>query len=306
VAERPREQRPGYTALPRWTADDGPIVEWTANDELDVVDPRVVRRRSDGVLRLTFVSHLRVATSRDGRTIDHIGPPAFVPERPEEEFGIEDPRITLLDGRYYVTYVSVSRHGAATALASTTDFKHFERHGIIFCPENKDVVLLPERVGGDYIALHRPNPAMPFCNPAMWIARSTDLVHWGGHRPFYGGRAPWETGRVGAGAPPLALPDGWLEIYHGNRRPTAADDVGSYCGGALLADRNDPARVLRIGREPILEPSLDFEQEGFVANVVFPTGVLTENDRLLVYYGASDKYSAVAELSRDDVLNVLE
>ena len=77
-------------------------------------------------MRLTFVSHLRVAISRDGKTIDQLGKPAIVPQTPEEEFGVEDARITPLDGRFYITYVAVSRHGAATALASTTDFKTFE------------------------------------------------------------------------------------------------------------------------------------------------------------------------------------
>ena len=103
----------------------------------------------------------------------------FLPDSEMEEFGVEDPRITALGGRYYFTYVAVSRHGAATALASTTDFRQFERHGIIFCPENKDVVLFPEQVGGEFVALHRPNAATPFCRPEMWVARSPDLVRLG-------------------------------------------------------------------------------------------------------------------------------
>ena len=129
--------------------------------------------------RLTFISHLRVFTSRDGRTIDNLNGPMFLPANEMEEFGLEDPRITRIGDRYYITYVAVSRHGPATALASTTDFKTLDRHGIIFCPENKDVVLLPARVGGEYVALHRPLGNMPFCRPEMWIARSPDLVTLG-------------------------------------------------------------------------------------------------------------------------------
>ncbi len=306
VAERPREQRPGWTALPRWLPETGYTVDWIENEYLRVRDPRVVCHVRTGLMRLTFISHLRVVVSRNGRTIDDVRGPSFLPANEMEEYGLEDPRITRIDDRYYITYVAVSRHGPATALASTTDFKTLDRHGIIFCPENKDVVLLPERVNGEYVALHRPLGEMPFSRPEMWIARSSDLVHWGNHQYFFAGAGDWEDGRVGAGTPPLATPEGWLEIYHGNRRTQVAGEVGAYCAGAMLLAKDDPGRVLKVCREPILEPRLDFENEGFVNKVVFPTGIVQEGERLLVYYGASDKYCAMVEVSRDDVMRAFD
>jgi len=306
VAERPLEQRAGWTALPRWSEANDFVIDWVRDEELEFLDPRVVRRRADGLVRLTFVSHLRVAFSSDGKTIDHVGPPAFMPQCSDEEFGVEDPRITPLNGRFYITYVAVSRHGAATALASTVDFKSFERHGIIFCPENKDVVIFPERVSDQFVALHRPVGGTPFTPPQMWIARSPDLLHWGKHCYLYGGKSAWETGRVGAGTPPIAVENGWLEIYHGNLRPTNAGDVGAYFGAAMLLAKNNPEQVLSTSREPVLTPTLEFEREGFVANVVFPTAVVNQDDRMLVYYGASDKYSAVVEVTLAEVLDALE
>jgi beta-1,2-mannobiose phosphorylase / 1,2-beta-oligomannan phosphorylase len=306
VAERPREKRGGFIALPRWAPDEGLVIDWATHDEVDFMDPRVVRRKVDGTVRLTFVSSIRVAYSRDGKTIDRIGEPVLAPQETYEEFGVEDPRITPLDGRYYITYVAVSQHGAATALASTTDFKSFERHGIIFCPENKDVVLFPEQIRDQYVALHRPNGATRFSSPQMWIASSPDLIHWGKHRYLYGGQRAWETGRIGGGTPPIAVKEGWLEIYHGNLRPTVPGEVGAYFGAVMLLDKDEPARVLGIGREPVLTPTTDFEREGFVANVVFPTAVVEAGERLLVYYGASDKYSAVVELDRAEVMQILE
>jgi predicted GH43/DUF377 family glycosyl hydrolase len=306
VAERPREVRRGRTAHPRWSPVDGYVVDWVQNEHLESKDPRVMRHLHTGLVRLTFISHLRVVRSRDGRTIDSFDGPMFLPANEMEEFGLEDPRITFIDGRYYITYVAVSRHGPATALASTTDFKTLDRHGIIFCPENKDVVLLPERVDGKYIALHRPLGDMPFCRPEMWIARSPDLVDWGSHRYLFAGSGDWEGGRVGAGAPPFAVPEGWLEIYHGNRQPEFVGEIGAYCGGAMLLAKDDPGRVLKVSSQPILEPQLEFEKEGFVAKVVFPTGVLEDDDRLLIYYGASDKYCAMAEVSRRDVMRSLK
>ncbi|HEX3446673.1 MAG TPA: glycosylase, partial [Isosphaeraceae bacterium] len=217
VAERPRERRQGYMALPRWAPEDGLVIDWVADDVIQVLDPRVVKREADGLVRLTFISHIRVVRCGDGRSVKEVSDVRFSPATSLEEFGVEDPRITAIDGRYFFTYVAVSRHGAATALASTADFRQFDRHGVIFCPENKDVVLFPERIGGQYVALHRPNAATPFCRPEMWIARSPDLIHWGQHECLHGGGAEWETGRVGAGTPPVRVDAGWLEIYHGNR-----------------------------------------------------------------------------------------
>jgi predicted GH43/DUF377 family glycosyl hydrolase len=305
VAERPRERRPGFTASPRWQPGEGLTIDWLPDDAIEVLDPRVVRRKADGLVRLTFISHLRVVRCGDGRSVQSLAGARFLPDSHMEEFGVEDPRITALGDRYYFTYVVVSRHGAATALASTADFRRFERHGIVFCPENKDVVLFPEKVGGEYVALHRPNAATPFCRPEMWVARSPDLVRWGGHECLHGGDAEWETGRVGAGTPPVSVEDGWLEIYHGNRRPSRPGEVGRYSTGLLLLDRDDPARILRRTVGSVFEPTAEFEREGFVPEVVFPTGIVEEGDSYLVYYGAADSCTAVVEFSRSEVLEAL-
>jgi predicted GH43/DUF377 family glycosyl hydrolase len=121
-----------------------------AEVELDLADPRVVRRKADNLLRLTSISHLRLFRSPDGGSMNWVPGPILLPESPMEEFGIEDPRITEVDGVYRITYVAMSRYGAATALASTNDFVTFERHGAIFCLENKDVVLFSHEVAGQY------------------------------------------------------------------------------------------------------------------------------------------------------------
>lgn len=305
VAERPREQRPGFTGLPRWTDHGELTVDWVADEQLEPLDPRVVRRKADGLVRLTFTSHLRVVHCGDGRSVREISDARFLPATRLEEFGVEDPRITRLSGRFYFTYVAVSRHGAATALASTTDFRDFSRHGTIFCCENKDVVLFPERIGGVGAALHRPNPATPFCRPEMWIAWSEDLLHWGRHGVLHGGGADWETGRVGAGTPPVRAPGGWLEIYHGSRHTTTPGAVGKYSTGALLLDPENPARILRRTPESIFEPTAEFERNGFVPDVVFPTGIVETEKTFLVYYGAADTHTAVVEFSRDELLAAL-
>ncbi len=300
VAEQPIVERLGYVPLPRYEPGEGPIVDWFRQSDLNPIDARVQRLRATGEARLTSASHLRVIFLNDDHGVDRLGP-AVVPQSQYEEFGMEDPRITSLEGRYYITYVAVSRHGAATALMSTADFDSFERHGIIFPPENKDVTLFSERIGGRYVALHRPVCAIPFTGPEMWLAFSPDLKHWGDHRPLYRGRSAWETGRVGAGAPPIRTPRGWLEIYHGNLRPTAPGDVGAYCAGAMLLDLDEPTRITQLAAQAIIEPTEPYETSGFVPNVVFPGGFVECDDRVAVYYGAADESTAVAESTWDDV-----
>jgi len=305
VAEQVREKREGYTALPRIGPDQELLIDWIANDEIVFLDPRVVKRKSDGLVRLTFISHLRVLYSKDGRSIDSTEGAWFMPEMECEEFGVEDPRITRIGDRYYFTYVAVSRHGAATALAATDDFKTFERYGVIFHVENKDVVLFPEKIGGQYAALHRPNAATPFTTPEMWLASSPDLIHWGQHEPFLGGAADWEIGRIGAGAPPIKTEPGWVEIYHGNDKEAGDEGVGIYSAGALLLDHSNPQRILRHTRGAVLKPETNFELNGFVPNILFPTGVVERGDTWLVYYGAADTCTAVVEISLQELLDTM-
>jgi predicted GH43/DUF377 family glycosyl hydrolase len=305
VVEQPRERRPGFTGLPRWDPAGGLTVDWIPEAELDAVDPRVVRSRSDGLVRLTFISHLRVVRCGDGRGVREITDVTFRPQAEVEEFGVEDPRITPLDGRFYISYVSVSRHGPAPALASTADFRTFERHGVIFAPENKDVVLFPGRLGGAYTALHRPVCGTPFTRPEMWVARSPDLIHWGAHAPLTVSGGEWLGGRVGAGPPPIRVAGGWLEIYHGNRRPARPGEVGAYYAGAILLDPDDPGLVRRRTPGPFFVPEADFERAGFVPDVVFPTGVVQDRGTVLVYYGAADAFTAVVEFSEKGLLDAL-
>jgi len=302
VVERPRTRRPGFTGLPRWEVGGDLTVDWISNEELEFIDPRVVRCKSDGLARLTFTSHLKVLRIQDGLPKNGNDGAVLLPNSSLEEFGVEDPRITPLDGQFYVTYVAVSRHGVATALASTDDFHTFTRHGPIFGPENKDVVLFPEKIDGQYVAIHRPSGAAGFGRPEMWLARSPDLLHWGEHQLLLGVGTNWDSGRIGPGPPPLRVPQGWLVIYHGNARPTRPGDVGVYSAGALLLAYEDPSRILRRSTAPWLTPQADFEREGFVPNVVFPTGIVADGSSLRVFYGAADSISAVVTVPLDEIL----
>ena len=310
VVERPIEQRAGFIALPYWDFRQAQIsIDWRPLSEVDLLDPRVVRLKLSGHLRLTFVSWLLVAFSRDGLSIDRFGDCPMLPETPYETFGIEDPRIARFDNHYYFTYVAVSPHGIVTALASTTDFQSFERHGIIFCPENKDVVLFPEKINGQYVALHRPNPNGHFSQPEIWLARSPDLLHWGGHQRLLGSEAGWASVKVGAGTPPIRTSAGWLSLFHGNTAPKRdgfdPSDVGQYSAATLLLALDEPGQIVGMSAEPVMVAEADFERSGYLPQIVFPTALLRRGDHVDVYYGAADTATGVARYALDELLGTV-
>lgn len=305
VAERPVEQRAGWTPFPRWGSTALAEVDWVCDEDLVPTDARVTAMKNNGDLRLTSVSHLQVLRQATSGNEAWEFASSVLPEGREEEYGIEDPRVTKIDNTYWITYVAVSRSGAATALMSTTDFVTFKRHGLIFASENKDVVLFPQRIAGDYVALHRPNPSSHFGPPQIWIARSPDLIHWGRHRPIFSGSQSWEGDRVGSGTPPTLIDEGWLTLYHGSASSNIVGTVGCYAAGALLLDRDDPNRVIAHSREPIMLPTTDYETKGLVPNVVFPTAMLDVEDEWHVYYGAADTSVAMTRFSKRSVLDSL-
>jgi len=272
-------------------------------DRYDFSDSRVISNRDmpPRIVHLTSLSHFRVARSRDGVRFRVDDRPAVFPEGEYETWGIEDPRITKLDGWYYINYTAVSELGAATALMRTKDFRGFERLGVIFPPENKDVSIFPERIGGKYVAYHRPVPNA-IGAPNMWMAVSDDLIHWGGHRRLLSvcAESDWENGRIGGGAPSFKTERGWVHIYH------AADKNNRYCLGAFLADPEDPGRIVAKTKKPLLEPETDYEKYGFFGNVVFTCGVLYRDGIVRIYYGAADQSMALAEIGIDDLFSLME
>jgi predicted GH43/DUF377 family glycosyl hydrolase len=300
VAERPISTHPEVVLAGVYDVRQGSVVteKFLKDDpQTDFSDPRLIIRA--GRTYLTSISHLRLARSSDGVHFEIEDKPALTAANEYESFGVEDPRITCIDGTYYVNYVAVSPFGVTTSLASTKDFKSYERHGAAFCPENKDVAILPEKVEGKYFALHRPVSPL-FNSSEMWIAESPDLLCWGNHRYLMGVRENcWDEAKIGASAVPFKVERGWLEVYHGANRD------GRYCLGAVLLDAKQPWRVIARAAEPILEPEADYEIEGFFGNVVFSCGLLCEDDKLKIYYGVADTSIAYAEVALHDVIEQL-
>ncbi|QJD87464.1 glycoside hydrolase family 130 protein [Cohnella herbarum] len=295
VAERPINDNPDIYLTPFYEASSNRMTIRTIakTPECDFSDVRVIKTPEKNYL--TSISHLRVARSSDGIRFKIDDKPTILPGTMYESYGIEDPRITRIEDTYYMTYSAISEYGICTGMMTTKDFVTFYREGNVFHPDNKDVVLFPRQVRGKYYALHRPS-CSHYGKPEMWIAESSDLRQWGNHRHLANVREGyWDDGRIGASAIPFEIEEGWLEIYHG------ANKDNHYCLGALLLDKNEPWKVIARSETPFMQPEEVFEVEGFFGNVIFPCGVLVENDIVKIYYGASDTCVGYAETSLDHI-----
>ncbi|SFT12873.1 glycoside hydrolase family 130 protein [Paenibacillus sp. BC26] len=305
VAERPISPDPDIVLAPVYNTatQDLDLIELRLDDErYDFSDPRVIRNKSHSATfeYLTSISYLRIARSKDGHRFTVDEKPFLYPSHSLETFGVEDPRITQIGDTYYIYYSAVSPVGVGESMVSTTDFVNTTYHGMIFGPDNKDVLIFPEKVNGKYYALHRPTTKSTG-NPEMWIAESDNLLYWGNHKHLIGLReGMWDSGRIGGGCVPFRTERGWLELYHG------ATLEHRYCMGAVLLDLNDPSKVIARSGKPILEPEADYEKKGFFGDVVFACGALVEGDVVKMYYGVADTSMAACELSLQEILDSLE
>lgn len=300
VAERPVQEE-GKISFPVLREDGSmEILIFDKNDpDINLSDARMVGYK--GRTYLSTISHLRLVCSDDGihfHEPDHF-PTKIFGKGALETFGIEDCRVSFMEGEYYLTYTKVSENGVGVGLMSTSDWRHFSREGMILPPHNKDCALFEEKIGNKYYCLHRPS-GLDLGGNFIWVSSSIDLRHWGRHECILRTREGWwDSARIGAGASPVKTSEGWLELYHG------ADRQNRYCLGAVLLDLENPSRVLARSLDPILEPAADYELTGFFGNVVFTNGHLVDGDKITMYYGASDEVICGATLSIESILNEL-
>ena len=262
-------------------------------------------------------SCLGMALSSDGRRFDEIrDEPAVAREAPYEEWGVEDARVTYLEEeeRYAITYTGYSPAGPRVCLITTDDLldpSHYVRHGPRIPGENKNCVVFPRKVDGQYVILHRPMPRIVCVRvDSLEDEWPTDGVELLG--PQLG---TWRSSRVGAGAPPISTRLGWLFPFHG---ATTIEEGNVYSMGWCLLDHEKPETVLYVSDTPALTPQAPYEIDAGplpqvdMANfrtgvrVVFPQGLVERGDDLLVYYGAADVSVAGASVNREALLRSLE
>lgn len=256
--------------------------------------------------KLNGRSILGLARSRDGYHFKVEEKPFMEPATSGifaeyEAFGVEDPRITCIDGEYWITYLAYSRHGVRIGLAKTTDWKNVERFSLITEADYRNVVIFPEKFNGLYTRLDRPHSEIsPW---SIWISYSPDLRYWGDSRlimkpePYH-----WDEMKIGPGAPPIKTDKGWLSIYHGVF-PTMDGSV--YRLGVALHDLDDPSKIIGVGDNWILQPEEPYEITGYVHNVVFTCGAVPEDDGTVkIYWGGADTVMCVGTARIDDLVDL--
>lgn len=212
-----------------------------------------------------------------------------------------DPRLVKIENTYYIIWCQ-DFYGAAIGMAKTADFKTFTRMENPFLPFNRNAVLFPRKIGGNYQMLSRPSDSghTPFGD--IFLSESPDLTFWGRHRHVMGrGREWWESLKIGGGASPIETGEGWLLFYHG---VSGTCNGYVYSIGAAILDIDNPSVVKYRCQTYLLTPEEWYEERGFVPNVVFPCSALAdaETGRIAVYYGSADSYVCLAFTRADKLI----
>ncbi|NGZ75336.1 glycoside hydrolase family 130 protein [Saccharibacillus alkalitolerans] len=307
----PWENKPEGLEAPIWRHSANPIVPRNPAPGIARIFNSAVAPYEDrfvGVFRAETVNgrpHLSLGWSDDALswTFDE-RPIDFVDEegRPFNPGYAYDPRLVQVEGVYYIIWCT-DFYGAAIGLARTEDFKTFVRLENPFLPFNRNGVLFPRKIGGNYVMLSRPSDSghTPFGD--VFLSESPDLVYWGKHRHVMskGGQGWWQSVKIGGGPAPIETSEGWLMFYHG---VTGTCNGLVYSMSAVILDLDEPSKVKYRSANFILTPEEWYEERGFVANVVFPCATLHDADtgRIAIYYGAADTYVGVAYTTAEEIV----
>lgn len=228
-----------------------------------------------------------------------------------------DPRITVIDGKPYLCLAMDTAHGIRGCIAAVND--SFDRVEIISAsvPDNRNMVLFPEKIGGHYVRLERPFPVYGRGGKDrfdIWLSRSPDLRFWGESELLMGvEHVPYANDKIGPAAPPVLTEKGWLTTFHTVDIDSARGKNGwertwkkRYCAGLMLLDRENPSKVIGMSKQPLIAPETVYEtDEGFRQNVIFPGGMILEpNGEVKIYYGASDTVECLATADVNDLLGL--
>ncbi len=294
------------------------------------VDPEMIS--SIGYLRADYVNEDVVIRERREE-------PLIAPEQEFEKYGVEDPRVVSFEGRLHMFCTVFNGRDACLGYCTAehpTGFSERRLIGPLFSREEalkmiagnarleahrqwwsredpegllweKDASILPRRVGGKIVFLHRLRPDMQIAFLDS-LEQLGDLSFWEDHvrhldrHLLFQRRARWEDSHIGMGPVPIETPDGWLMIYHGATK----EPVKTYRAGAALLDLEDPQRVIGRTPLPLFEPEMEWEKVGDVNNVVFPEGLAVRGRILDIYYGAADTVIGRISVRMDQLIDYLK
>ena len=215
-----------------------------------------------------------------------------------------DPRLVKVEDTYYIIWCQ-DFYGASIGMAKTTDFKTFTRIENPFIPFNRNAVLFPRKINGNYVLLSRPSDSghTPFGD--IFLSESPDMVYWGKHRHVMGRSSEWwESVKIGGGAAPIETTEGWLLFYHG---VTGTCNGLVYSIGGAILDIDNPSKVLYRCENFLLTPEEWYEERGFVPNVCFPCATIhdSESGKIALYYGCADSYVGLAFTKLDEIVDYI-
>lgn len=254
----------------------------------------------------------RVMQIHSGKSKDAINweikdkPISFISDDPEIGnfvYGY-DPRVCKIEDRYYVTWCN-GYHGPTIGVAYTYDFEKYYQMENAFLPFNRNGVMFPRKIKGNFAMLSRPsdNGHTPFGD--IFYSESPDMTYWGKHRHVMSTTQGWQSTKIGAGPIPIETTEGWLLIYHG---VLTSCNGFVYSVGAALLDIDEPWKVLYRTEPYIISPQTLYECVGDVPNVVFPCAALADSEtgRIAVYYGGADTVTCLAFTQVDLLIDFIK
>ena len=297
----PWQEKPAGWQYPVWRYDANPVI---TRDNLfmanSIFNSAVVPYGDGfaGVFRVDLRSRDQVLVC--GKSADGIH--WTLDER--QIFPGYDPRLCLLEGKYYLSWVNLTPHGTTIGLACTEDFETWTQLEDACYPVARNGVLFPRKINGEYCLLIRPCDRGHTPYGDIFLSHSKDLTYWGKHRFVMGPVKNWEMTKVGAGPTPIETDLGWLAFYHG---VITSCNGFTYAMGAAILDRDEPWKVLHRADSALLQPHAAYEFVGDVPNVVFPCAALTDaaTGRIALYYGAADTAVALAFTTVDETVDYI-
>ena len=299
----------------RWDKEKNYLTDAWPLAQADMKDPRsfILNSYEFPVCAVTSLSWLLpVELNEEGSAIKKIHYDKIIsPQYTSQEYGIEDARISLIDGRYYMTTCCVSSERHSTILYVSDDGLNYTCLGIILDHQNKDMLLFEGKINNKYHALTRPLGGCYFAappsslyypGPSIQMSSSPDLLHW---KPcdtafLRTRRSSLCNVKIGGGTPPVLTQDGWLMLYHGVENKS---DVGIYRTFWALLDKDDPLQILYIqDSTPLLEakPILtqNIRDQIYLNDIVFTTGIAVYKDDFILASGELDLACRITRISK--------
>jgi len=309
----PWQDKPADCSAPVWRYSENPIIGRNPLPDIARIFNSAVAPFGDGFIGVfrgeqrNGIPHIYLGRSSDALhwefEPDKI---PFTDEKGEPFMPLYayDPRLVQIGDTYYIMWCQ-DAYGPTIGIAVTKDFRSFRRLENPFLPYNRNAVLFPRKIGGNYVMLSRPCDNGHTAFGDIFLSESKDLEFWGRHRHVMGRSDNWwENLKIGAGAAPIETDRGWLLFYHGVVN-TCNGYV--YSIGAAVLDLDEPSKVLHRCENYLLAPEEWYEERGFVPNVCFPCAALTDSatGRIAIYYGCADSYVGVAFTTIDEVWNYI-